>query len=57
MFKNYNEILSVDELCEILSISRNTAYDLLRRKTIRSFRIGRTWKIPLASLKDFVMSA
>ena len=55
MFENtYHDILTVDEVCEILFISRNTCYDLLRTKKLHSFKVGRIWRIPLDSVKDFV---
>jgi excisionase family DNA binding protein len=54
MFENYHDIIGVDDLCEILDVSRNTAYNLLRNGNIHSFRIGRVWKIPLKSVKKFI---
>ena len=54
MLEEYPNIISVDELCEILNISRNTAYDLLRTRKIRSVRVGRTYKIILNSVKEFL---
>lgn len=53
--ENYNQILiTVDELCESLMIGKNAAYKLLKTGTIKSFRIGRAWKIPRESLDDFI---
>ena len=54
MLEEYPDIISVDELCEILNISRNTAYDLLRNRIIRSVRIGRTYIIIMNSVKEFL---
>lgn len=53
--ENVNQILiTVDELCESLMIGKNAAYKLLKTGTIKSFRIGRAWKIPRESLDDFI---
>ena len=41
MLKNYKDILSVEDLCEILSIGKNTAYRLLKAEEIKSVRIGK----------------
>ena len=41
------QILHVKDLQVLLSISHNTAYELVRSGKIRSIRIGRTYKIPL----------
>lgn len=38
-------VMTVPELAEYLGIGRNTAYELLRTKTIRGFRIGKVWKV------------
>ena len=53
--ENDNQILiTVDELCESLMIGKNAAYKLLKEGRIKSFRIGRAWKIPRESLDDFI---
>ena len=51
----YNDMLTVDDVCEILTIGKNTAYHLLKTKQIPSFQIGRTWKIPKAALEEYIM--
>ena len=50
MFENYSDLVSIEELCEMLFIGKNVAYELLRRKKIKAFRIGRLWKIPKRSV-------
>lgn len=55
--KNINttdELISLDELCEFLEIGRSTAYQLLNTNEIKAFKIGRIWKIPRASLTDYI---
>ena len=42
MFSNYDEILTVADVCDILYIGRNTAYALLSEGKVRGFQIGRT---------------
>lgn len=49
-----DKFITVDDLCKILSIGKNTAYELLKNKEIRAFRIGRTWKIPKESVDIYV---
>lgn len=49
-----NELISIDELCEMLMIGKNLAYRLLSEKKIRAFRIGKKWKIPRSSITDFI---
>ena len=54
MFNHYHDVLSVKELCEALSIGRNTAYALLRSGEIKSIRIGRKIKIPKIYLIEYL---
>lgn len=49
-----NEILTVEEVMELLNIGKNTAYSLLESGEIRAFRIGRMWKIPRKSVYDYI---
>lgn len=50
------KILHVKDLQTILSISHNTAYALVRSGKIRSIRIGRTYKIPLDAIDEYLRS-
>lgn len=54
MFDEYNELITIDELCEILMIGRNTAYRLLNSGKLHAFRIGRCWKIPKNSVRQLL---
>ncbi len=57
MDKEPTPILSLDELCEQLSIGKNAAYDLLRSGKIKAFRIKRIWKIPQTSVNEYIQTA
>lgn len=46
MLDEYEPLLTITDLREILNIGRNSAYDLLNQGAIPAFRIGRHWKIP-----------
>ncbi len=46
VFSDYPDVVSVDDLCRMLSISTVTAYRLLKERQIESFRIGHVYKIP-----------
>ena len=48
------QILHVKDLQVLLSISHNTAYELVRSGKIRSIRIGRTDKIPLDAFNEYL---
>ena len=53
MLEQYEDFLTVEELCEILHIGKNMAYRLLDSGAIKAFRISRTWKIPKQSVIEF----
>lgn len=47
-------VLKVEDLAHMLSIGRNTAYELVRSGKIRSVKIGRTYRIPLTAVEDYL---
>ena len=57
MLKNYKEILTVKDLCEILGIGKNTAYNLLKSGEIKSVKIGKIYKIPKDYLINYLKSS
>ena len=57
MLDNYSDILSLEDVCEILNIGKNAAYDLLRRQIIKGFKIGHVWKIPKEALNTYIQQA
>lgn len=54
MLEQYDDVLSVEDLCEILKIGRNRAYELLESGQIKGFRIGRPWKVAKISLIEYL---
>lgn len=46
MLEHYDDLLRVEEACEILHIGRNNLYELLRSGELKGFRQGRIWKVP-----------
>lgn len=51
-----SELITIEELCDILVIGKNTAYALLKNQEIAAFRIGRIWKIPRESVSKYIQS-
>lgn len=54
MFENYHDIVTVEELCEMLVIGRTQAYKILKSNEIASVRIGRAHKIPKAAVIQYI---
>lgn len=53
---DFQEILTVDDVMQMLYIGRNTVYNLLNSGKLKGFRIGRTWKIPKDCLTDYIVT-
>lgn len=50
-----SDLVTVDELCELLSIGHNAAYSLLKEGKIKAFKIGRIWKISKLAINDYIL--
>lgn len=57
MFENYDDILTVEEACEALKIGYNAMYELLNTGKLKGYRNGRVWRIPKASLVEYIQSS
>jgi len=55
LYDEIHEILTVEDVMELLYIGRNTVYRLLSSGELKAFRIGHVWKIPRTSLDEFIM--
>lgn len=49
-----SDLISIEDLCDMLAIGKNTAYHLLNTNEIQAFRIGRSWKIPHQSVINYI---
>ncbi len=56
MFEQYDEMITIDDLCQMLSIGYNAAYMLLRTSQIKAFKIGRIWKIPKKAVEKYILT-
>lgn len=55
MFKNYPDVVNVEQMCEMLGgISTKTAYRLLRSGSIKSLIVGRRYRIPKLYLLEYL---
>lgn len=50
----YNDILTIDDTCEVLRIGRGQCYSQLRSGHIKAWKIGKTWKIPKAGIVEYI---
>lgn len=54
MFEQYNDLVTVEELCEMLSIGKNAAYKLLASGELKCFRSNRIWKISKQGVSEHI---
>jgi len=54
MFEEYDELVTVPEMCAMLKIGRNKAYNLLKSGEIKVFRMGHTWKISKKAVIQYI---
>ena len=53
LLRNLESIHSL-QVAEILAVSQNTAYAIVRSKQIHSIRVGRSYRIPLDAVIDYL---
>ena len=54
MLNEYSEILTVEDVMDILNIGKNAAYDLFRSGEIKCFRLKNRWKVPKQAVIDYI---
>lgn len=54
LFKEYPDVVGVEQMSEMLHISTKTVYKLLRENKIKYFMIGRIYKIPKINILYFL---
>ena len=47
-------LLKPEEAAELLGVGRSRVYDLMRNHLLLSVKIGRSRRVPAASLREFV---
>lgn len=48
------EILTREEVMELLKIGRSTFYKLIRTGELKGFKEGNRYKVPVNSIRDYV---
>ena len=56
MLERYKDVLTVDDLCKILRIGKNSAYDLLKNNLIFHIKIKRKYIIPKIAVITYLNS-
>ena len=54
MFSKYNDVVTVEDVMEMLHLGRVTVYSLLKSGRIHTLRVGKKYIIPKKSVIDFL---
>ena len=54
MFRDYPDVVNVNQMSRMLGISDKTSYALLRDNKIEHFKVGRTYKIPKIHILSYL---
>lgn len=57
MFNDVDEILSVEEACELMKIGKNTIYELLQTGQLKGYKCGRLWRISKEAVMEYVIKS
>ena len=57
MLENYPDVLTVEELIEILRVGKNTTYRLLNEGKIKNLKVSNKFIIPKKCVIEFLESA
>ena len=55
MFAEYPDLLSINDLRQMLNISRHLAYDLISDGYIDAIKIGNSFRIPKINVINYVL--
>lgn len=55
MFEDYDDILTIEDVAEILRIGMSQAYKIVRTGKLKGYKEGRDWRILKQSLAKYVV--
>jgi excisionase family DNA binding protein len=47
-------LVSVADAAQMLSIGRTAAWELVRKQKVKSVKIGRTRRVPIAAIQEYI---
>ena len=57
MFENYSDVVSIDQVCQMLHLSKRTVYSLIQTGQLPAKKIGRIYRIRKTDVSHFMVSA
>lgn len=56
MFEDYPDVVSIDDIQQMLRIGRSAVYELLKNDILKSIRVGKRYIVPKKYVIDFLLS-
>lgn len=56
MFRDYPDVLTPQQVQEMLGVGQRMAYQLLREGKIQNVRMGKLYRVPKAAVIDYLYS-
>ena len=57
MFDEYPDILTTEEVSDLLRAGYNSVYELLNSGKLKGYRNGCVWRIPKESIKKYILDS
>ena len=57
VLKNYPDVMDIEQMCQILSVSTKTGYKLIKEGKISCLKIGRSFRIPKINIKNYLLDS
>lgn len=57
MFNDYPDLLTSEQVCDLLKIGKNKLYEILQAKALPCIRIGRRYLIPKLLLIEYIIKS
>ena len=54
LFNSYPDVVSVEDIQQMLRIGKNKVYDLLKNNSIKSIKVGKRYIVPKKYVIDFL---
>lgn len=54
MLEGIDDLLTSEQVAEILKIGKNALYELLASGTLKAYRNGRVWRIPRQAVEEYI---
>lgn len=55
IFEEYPQMLTVEEMCDILNVARETGYRMVRRGEFEVLKLGRIIRIPKNQVLNYII--